>query len=149
MMDNQWETLLLAMEAKGIRMTIQRRLIAKIFSFSTGFVLPRDVHDYISNYIPGVSQDTVYRNLRLLDEHGLIERFDFTGGVRFKLKCGPDHHHHHLICVVCDRTYPLDFCPVESGVKLPDDFQVLRHTFEIHGICEDCGTHRHGNAECP
>lgn len=137
-MENQAEHMISGMEGEGLRITIQRRLIAELFSKSTGFVLPRQVHNHISKYIPGVSYDTVYRNLRLLVQINLIEQFDSPDGVRFKLRCGPDHHHHHFICQSCHNTYPLDFCPIDQGIHPPDGFVIQSHKFEIYGLCGEC-----------
>ncbi|MCM3701647.1 Fur family transcriptional regulator [Paenibacillus macerans] len=137
-MENRRESMVRGMEARGLRITVQRRLIAELFSVSSGFVLPRQVHSYISNQIPGVSYDTVYRNLRLLVRLNLIEQFDFPDGVRFKLRCGPDHHHHHFICMKCHKTYPLDFCPIDNGIDPPEAFEVISHKFEVYGLCGDC-----------
>lgn len=137
-MENLAESIINGMEAEGLRITVQRKLIAELFSSSRGFVLPRQVHNHISRHIPGVSYDTVYRNLRLLVQINLIEQFDFPDGVRFKLRCGPDHHHHHFICQSCHMTYPLDFCPVDHGIDPPDGFVIRSHKFEIYGLCGDC-----------
>ncbi|MUG66385.1 transcriptional repressor [Paenibacillus sp. 7541] len=139
-MENKLELLVETMVSKGLRMTSQRRWIAEVFSDSTGFVLPKQVHHYISERIPGVSYDTVYRNLRLLTDIGILEQFDFAGGVRFKLRCGPDSHHHHFICIKCEQTYPLDYCPMENVETTPEAFRILSHKFEVYGICGRCGT---------
>ncbi|RRJ67180.1 transcriptional repressor [Paenibacillus oralis] len=137
-MENKPNRLIQTMESKGLRITSQRRWIAELFSVSTGFVLPRQVHAYIAERLPGASYDTVYRNLRLLTEINLIEQFDFPEGVRFKLRCGPERHHHHLICLQCQRTFPIDFCPLDNDINLPETFQVVSHKFEIYGLCGSC-----------
>lgn len=141
-MDKKEDSLAEAMAARGIRMTAQRKLIAKLFARSSGFVLPRQVHAFIAQYYPGVSYDTVYRNLRLMADVGLIERFDFAEGVRFKLRCGPERHHHHFICTDCLTTYPLDFCPAEHKITPPDAFEVHSHKFEVYGLCGECARSR-------
>ncbi|WP_429860807.1 Fur family transcriptional regulator [Brevibacillus reuszeri] len=110
------------MESNGLRITSQRRWIAELFSVSTGLLLPRQVRAYVSKRIPGVSNDTVYRNLRLLMEINLIEKFDFPEGLRFKLKCSSDRHHHHLICIKCLQTFPMDYCPLDNAIGLPEAF---------------------------
>ncbi|AIQ46532.1 Fur family transcriptional regulator [Paenibacillus sp. FSL R7-0273] len=137
-MGSKWLELVEAMEEKGLRVTFQRKLIAEVFSSTNGFVLPRQIHSYIAKDIPGVSYDTVYRNLRVMVEIGLIEQFDFKEGFRYKLRCGPDHHHHHFICLACHKTYPLEFCPIDMGIKTPEAFEVISHKFEIYGYCEEC-----------
>ncbi len=48
------------------------------------------------------------------------------------------HHHHHLICVNCEKTLPFDYCPMDRGLELPGNYKVLRHRFEVYGICESC-----------
>ncbi|NWL89096.1 MULTISPECIES: Fur family transcriptional regulator [unclassified Paenibacillus] len=144
-MENKSNPMIQAMESNGLRITSQRRWIAELFSVSTGFVLPRQVHAYISERLPGVSYDTVYRNLRLLTEINLLEQFDFPEGVRFKLRCGPDHHHHHFICMKCQRTFPIDFCPLDSGIVLPESFRVISHKFEIFGLCNSCTASKGGS----
>ncbi|WP_052088192.1 Fur family transcriptional regulator [Paenibacillus wynnii] len=147
-MESQWGGMVEAMQAHGIRITTQRKLIAEVFSFTKGFVIPRQIHSFIAKYIPGVSYDTVYRNLRLLVKIGLIEQFDFKEGIRFKVRCGLDHHHHHFICTECHKTYPLDFCPIDSGISPPDAFEVTSHKFEIYGICGECVGKKRGLVLC-
>jgi len=136
--ENKWESLIRGMEAKGLRITTQRRLVAKVFASSKGFVLPRDVYSYISDYIPGLSYDTVYRNLRLLTEIGLIEQFNYMEGVRFKLKSGASRYAYYFICVKCQQTYPLDFHLRDYNIEIPDDFEIVSQKLEINGLCGSC-----------
>lgn len=126
------------MAKNGWRITEQRRMIAEIFSRDDGYLSPRDVYDRMSAKYPSVSFDTVYRNLRMLDEMGVLEQFYFMdGGLKFKGKCS-SHHHHHLICMNCEKTLTFDDCPMEQILKLPGNFKIVNHRFEVYGICEEC-----------
>lgn len=127
-----------AMAARGWRITGQRRSLAELFARSEGYLSPRDVYEYMSSQYPGMSFDTVYRNLRLLAEMGVLEQFYLGEGVKFRARC-LSHHHHHLICMKCQKTYTFDFCPMQYMDNLPESFKVTDHRFEIFGYCPECG----------
>ncbi|MEC0211894.1 Fur family transcriptional regulator [Paenibacillus ehimensis] len=131
------QDILKAMSAKGWRITDQRKSLAALFAESTGYLSPKDVYDYMKQPYPGVSFDTVYRNLRLLSEMGVLEQIYLNDGLKFRARC-QSHHHHHLICMNCEKTVPFEFCPMKQIDNLPSDFQIVNHRFEILGYCGDC-----------
>jgi Fur family zinc uptake transcriptional regulator len=91
----------------------------------------------------GLSFDTVYRNLRVLDDLGVLEQFHFEDGIKFRIGCftnNHNHHHHHLICLSCDHIYPLEFCPMPYVAELPHHFRIVKHKFDIYGYCNQCAT---------
>lgn len=126
-----------AMSAKGWRITDQRKSLATLFAESPGYLSPKDVYDYMRQRYPGVSFDTVYRNLRLLSEMGVLEQIYLNDGLKFRARCHT-HHHHHLICLGCEKTYPIEFCPMPEMSGVPADFQVVNHRFEVFGYCTHC-----------
>ncbi|ANE49047.1 Fur family transcriptional regulator [Paenibacillus swuensis] len=126
------------MAGQGLRITDQRKTLARLFAEADGYLTAKDVYDAMGNTYSGLSFDTVYRNLRVLHELGVLEQFVFEDGIKFKVHCQEAHHHHHLICLQCEKTYPLVFCPMDMGCQVPDDFQVVRHKFEVFGYCNDC-----------
>ena len=140
-MNKQWDLvqeMIRIMSRNGWRITEQRRKMADIFAKSEGYLSPKDVYDQMAIYYPGVSFDTVYRNLRLLSEMGAFEQFYFMdGGLKFKGSC-MSHHHHHLICVNCEKTLSIDYCPMEHTLNLPEDFKIMNHRFEVYGVCSKC-----------
>lgn len=125
------------MASHGLRITDQRRTLAGLFADTPGCLSPKDVYDYMGQFYPGLSFDTVYRNLRVLDELGVLEQVMFEDGVRFKLHCRGHDHHHHLICLQCGKTYPLAHCPLDA-TDVPDDFVIVNHKFEVFGYCGSC-----------
>ncbi len=126
------------MSQEGLRITEQRKTLAALFANASGYVTPKDVYDYMGKRYSGLSFDTVYRNLRLLHDMGVLEQFVFEDGVKFKTHCNEHHHHHHIICLSCDTTMPVAFCPMEAEVEVPNGFKVVRHKFELYGYCESC-----------
>ena len=82
---------------------------------------------------------TVYRNLQVLIKHGLIRsRHLPTGEV---LYTPVDRDIHHLTCVQCGETSKMEGCPVKnihSPKKNTKKFQLLFHTLEYFGLCQNC-----------
>lgn len=134
----QWNQMLEVMNRNGLRITEQRRTLVKIFIDSKRCLSPKDVYEQMSKLYPSVSFGMVYRNLRILSDLGLLEQFYFMdGGLKFKRSCSP-RHHHHLICLQCEKTVPLDFCPMDHPIDLPQNFKIIYHRFEIYGLCGQC-----------
>ncbi|QAY66269.1 Fur family transcriptional regulator [Paenibacillus protaetiae] len=125
------------MASQGLRITDQRRSLAKLFVESPGYIAPKEVYDYMGKSYSGLSFDTVYRNLRIMEELGVLEQVVFEDGVKFKLHCRENDHHHHLICLQCGKTYPITHCPMDQTL-VPDQFQVVKHKFEVFGYCKSC-----------
>ena len=82
---------------------------------------------------------TVYRNLQVLIKNGLIRsRHLPTGEV---LYTPVDRDIHHLTCVQCGETSKVEGCPVKeihSPKKNTKKFQLLFHTLEYFGLCQNC-----------
>lgn len=131
------EEIVSRLSSQGLRVTDQRKTLAKLFAESPGYLSPKDVYEFMGKTYSGLSFDTVYRNLRVMEELGVLEQVVFEEGVKFKLHCREHHHHHHLICLQCGLTYPITFCPMDQ-TKVPDDFRVVKHKFEVFGYCKSC-----------
>lgn len=131
------EDIMQQMSRKGLRITEQRRTLVKLFEAASGYLTPKEVYEHMQRVYPGLSFDTVYRNLRLLLDMDVVEQILFEDSVKFKLRCEEQHHHHHMICLQCEKTLPIRFCPM-SGTDVPGDFQVIKHKFEVFGFCGDC-----------
>lgn len=136
------EDILKAMSSKGWRITDQRRTLARLFAETDGYLAPKDVYEHLRINYPGVSFDTVYRNLRLLNEMGVLEQFYLNDVLKFRARCRT-HHHHHLICMNCEKTITVEYCPMKHMGQLPNHFQVMDHRFEIFGYCSDCASQHH------
>ncbi len=82
--------------AKGMRMTEQRRVIARVLEASTDHPDVEELYRRASNVDPRISISTVYRTVRMFEDAGIIERHEFGDG-RSRYETIPDEHHDHLI----------------------------------------------------
>jgi len=131
------EQILEIMSGQGLRITDQRKTLAKLFGESSGYLSAKDVYEYMGRKYSGLSFDTVYRNLRVMEELEVLEQVVFEDGVKFKGSCNQHSHHHHMICLQCEKTYPISFCPMNM-TEIPDQFRVVKHKFEVFGYCREC-----------
>ena len=86
---------------------------------------------------------TVYRAMHLLEEMGMVKRFDFGDGTaRFELVgTNDDGHHHHLVCTKCSEVVEIEECfpvKIEKQIAARNGFKAVTHKLEFFGICPDC-----------
>ena len=99
----------------------------------------QEIHRQLVKGEKAMGLTTVYRNLQVLIKHGLIRsRHLPTGEV---LYTPVERDIHHLTCVQCGETSRIEGCPVK-GIEAPKknskNFQLLFHTLEFFGVCQDC-----------
>lgn len=95
----------------------------------------------------GLAQSSVYRNLVVLEEAGVVRRI-VTGGefARFELAEDLTDHHHHL---VCERCGSVEDVPAQAGLERSvataasqiarsTGFRTQHHRFDLVGVCRDC-----------
>ena len=82
--------------AKGMRMTDQRRVIARVLADSDDHPDVEELYRRCVKVDDRISISTVYRTMRLFEDAGIIERHDFRDG-RARYETSPDIHHDHLI----------------------------------------------------
>ena len=87
---------------KGLRMTEQRRVIARVLSGASDHPDAEELHRRASSVDPNISLATVYRTVKLFEDSGIIERHDFRDG-RSRYEEAPQEHHDHLIDVKSGR----------------------------------------------
>jgi len=129
-----------ALKKKGYKLTSQRQKIIEVLRQAEQRLTTREIHQAICQTLPGVSLDTVYRNLHLLCEVGLVHQILLPSGAVYELT-GSLRHHHHLICVDCEKVVCIPYCPdlkVCSEQVERQGFDLLGHTFALHGRCPDC-----------
>lgn len=92
------ETLEEACAAKRLRMTDQRRVIARVLDAATDHPDVEELYRRASAIDPHISISTVYRTVKLFEDAGIIARLDFRDG-RSRYETTPEEHHDHLIDV--------------------------------------------------
>ena len=132
--EKAWEIL----KKEGFKKTDKREQILDIFSQTTKYITPRDILDIMMAEHPGMSYDTIYRNLNTFVELGILEETELTGEKHFRMHCETDHHHHHFICTSCGNIKEINICPMELLQNSIPGYQVANHKFEIYGNCPQC-----------
>ena len=81
---------------KGVRLTDQRRLVAKVMSKSEDHPDVDELHKRVNKFDSKISIATVYRTVKLFEEAGIVAKHDFKG-TKARYEEAPQEHHDHLI----------------------------------------------------
>ncbi|AQX53725.1 transcriptional repressor [Priestia flexa] len=123
---------------EGYKHTGKREEMLTLFSKTDKYLTAKDVLEHMRLDYPGLSFDTIYRNLSLFADLGILEMTELSSEKHFRFKCATKHHHHHFICLECGKTKEIDACPMKYVNEDLKGFDVTGHKFEIYGKCTDC-----------
>lgn len=125
---------------KGYKYTKKREDMLSLFDVDDKhFLNAKTVQERLSDQYPGMSFDTIYRNLKLFESCQFLESSEVNGEMVFRKHCNPHlGHHHHFICKQCGKTVPLEMCPLEFFEAQLPGYEIQEHVFELQGICADC-----------
>ena len=121
---------------KGLRITEQRRTIAKILSESEDHPDVETLHERAAAVDPKISIATVYRTVRLFEEAGILERHEFGDG-RSRYEAASESHHDHLIDVETGNVIEfvdeeLEMLQRRIAEKL--GYRLVDHRMELYGV---------------
>ena len=121
---------------KGLRITEQRRVIARVISESDDHPDVETLHRRASDVDSGISIATVYRTVRLFEEAGILDRHDFGDG-RSRYEAAPEAHHDHLIDVESGKVIEFVDPELESLQRQIAErlgFRLVDHRMELYGV---------------
>ncbi len=121
---------------RGLRITEQRRVIAKVLSEATDHPDVESLHERASAIDPKISIATVYRTVRLFEEAGILDRHDFGDG-RSRYEAAPEAHHDHLIDVETGKVIEFVDPELEALQKLIAEklgYRLVDHRMELYGV---------------
>ena len=131
------------LRSPGRRLTRQRRVIYEIVRSRRDHPTAQQIHEEAVKHLPTISLGTVYRNLKLLAEQGLIREITYLGeGSRFD---GVPELHAHLVCRGCGKVIDLELDVEESldeVVARETGFRNLTHSLTFYGLCPECSESR-------
>ena len=98
---------------KGYKVTGQREQMLAIFSGNNKYLTAKEVLEKMKREYPTLSFDTIYRNLSLFHELGILEVTELAAEKHFRYICDIRNHHHHFICLKCGSTKVIEACPMK------------------------------------
>ncbi|WP_373286007.1 peroxide-responsive transcriptional repressor PerR [Pontibacillus salipaludis] len=137
--DHRLREALDTLKDSGVRITPQRHAVLEFLIDSMSHPTADDIYKALESKFPNMSVATVYNNLRVFREIGLVRELTY-GDSSSRFDCNTSEHY-HAICNNCgkivDFHYPsLD--EVESLAEQVTGFDVSNHRMEVYGICEEC-----------
>lgn len=125
------------LKQNGHKYTDKRKDMINIFINEDKYINAKKVQNEMNDHYPGISFDTIYRNLHLFKTLGIIEGTEMDGEMKFRIACTA-HHHHHFICKACGNTKVIEMCPMPEIQRQLPNVDIEKHKLEVYGICENC-----------
>ena len=97
------------------------------------------IYDEVRKKLPHISKGTIYRNLNVLEDEGVLVELNVDGMVgRYEIR---QDNHYHFICEKCGRIFDLNE-PIETELNVKfakkTGFRITHHQLEFRGLCHDC-----------
>lgn len=121
---------------KGLRMTEQRKVIARVLEDSEDHPDVEDLYRRASEFDQQISIATVYRTVKLFEETGVIERHEFRDG-RARYEIVPEKHHDHLIDLKSGEVIEFVSREIEvlqEKIAREHGFRLVDHRLELYGV---------------
>ena len=122
--------------AKGMRMTEQRRVIARVLSVAEDHPDVEEIHRRSAEIDSRISIATVYRTMRLFEEAGVVERHDFQDG-RSRYEEASEDHHDHLINLKSGEVIEFvneEIEKLQHKIAEEHGFKLIAHRLELYGV---------------
>jgi len=120
---------------RGVRLTDQRKLIAKVMSESNDHPDVDELHKRVSKLDKKISIATVYRTVKLFEESGIVEKHDFRGG-KARYEESPEEHHDHLIDINDGKIVEFidnDIEKLQKKIAEKLGYKLVDHRLELYG----------------
>jgi Fur family transcriptional regulator, ferric uptake regulator len=121
---------------RGLKMTDQRRVIARVLSDATDHPDVEAVHKRAIAIDHNISIATVYRTVRLFEEAGILEKHDFGDG-RARYEETPSEHHDHLIDIQSGKVVEFHNDEIEElqrRIAERAGYRLVGHRLELYGV---------------
>ncbi|KZY48743.1 transcriptional repressor [Roseovarius sp. HI0049] len=130
------ETITERCEAKGLRMTGQRRTIAAVLEDSDDHPDVEELYARASGRDPNISIATVYRTVKLFEEAGILEKVEFGDG-RARYEDAERDHHDHLIDLHSGEVIEFVDAEIEAlqeKIARKLGYKLKGHKLELYGV---------------
>ena len=122
--------------AKGVKLTEQRKIIAKVMSESHDHPDVDELYNRVSKFDPKISIATVYRTVKLFEEAGILAKHDFKGG-KARYEELSESHHDHLIDVKTGEIIEFvdeEIEKLQKKVAEKYGYELVDHKLELYGV---------------
>jgi len=120
---------------KGVRLTEQRKLVAKAMSDSRDHPDVDELHRRVNKLDSKISIATVYRTVKLFEEAGIVAKHDFKG-TKARYEKAPQEHHDHLIDISTGEVIEFvneDIEKLQKKVAEKLGYKLVDHRLELYG----------------
>lgn len=128
----------------GVRLTPQRHAILSYLLETITHPTADEIFKEIESQFPNMSVATVYNNLKVFKEAGLVRELTYgDASSRFD---GNMTDHYHCICIACGRIVDFDHPPIvnlELEAQETTGFSISSHRLEFYGTCDRCQKKEH------
>ncbi len=121
--------------AKGVRLTEQRKLVAKVMSEADDHPDVDELHKRVNKLDSRISIATVYRTVKLFEEAGIVSKHDFKGN-KARYEEAPIEHHDHLIDINTGEIVEFvdqDIEKLQNKVAEKLGYKLVDHRLELYG----------------
>lgn len=122
-----------------MRLTTQRQIILEELAKVKTHPTASELYDMVRKRLPRIGLGTVYRNLELMAENGMILKLE-VGGTQKRFDATTDTHY-HIRCSVCGKVDDIDTPVMDALVNSAAEttsYQIVGHHVEFTGVCKDC-----------
>jgi len=123
----------------GLAATHQRQVLYEVMQAMPGHPSPEEVYARVKRRVPAISLATVYKNIHLFVETGVLKQLSMHhGSLRVEMN---SVHHHHMVCSHCKAIADVeekDLGTLPELNELPGGFQAERYSIDVIGICAAC-----------
>ncbi|SEQ47920.1 peroxide-responsive transcriptional repressor PerR [Piscibacillus halophilus] len=127
------------LKSSGVRITPQRHAVLEYLMQTMTHPTADDIYKALEGKFPNMSVATVYNNLRVFQEIGLVRELTY-GDSSSRFDCNTTEHY-HVICDSCGKIVDFHYPSLDEVEQLAEQvtgFNVSRHRMEVYGKCEDC-----------
>ena len=120
---------------KGVKLTDQRKIIARVMSQSSDHPDVDELYNRVSKIDSKISIATVYRTVKLFEESGILAKHEFKGG-KARYEQSPDEHHDHLIDINSGEIIEFldkDIEKLQNEVAKKLGYKLVDHKLELYG----------------
>ncbi|MBT3233309.1 MAG: transcriptional repressor [Calditrichaeota bacterium] len=120
------------------RMTKQRKIIVDVLKKSNDHPTADLIYQKVRRKLPRISLGTVYRNLEILEQIGMIRKIN-SDGTRMRFEFSSEEHN-HIRCTECGSIEDLkiDCAPPLGNISEESGYEVIGCDQEYYGICPSC-----------